>query len=407
MKMSDNMRLCRIRHIAGVVLSFAVVLCTVVCCTSISYGYIDYGDGQTQPNDRVSVQFSVGWPSGIGQAGIPETCSVLMSRITNEVHYIWEVSSEPEVPELPDPDAVEVPDGSEVVFPGTDDSEGNDLPSVFAGDYYSIAFAYGGNTGENAYNIENIEEFRTDTRVGMKEVYAQVPVMSKDKVKEKFGEDLNDFNPSLPYLYETEPLYLDVRKIVNLLPGDPKYSIDFEMRDLTMNLTIRLNVRHEDEVTVDKLIADLSGIPSQICLMNGVVTKDRTGRVVFNMERVQREGTIDVYEAKIRSLGLLSAESSSLKTGLGILRVSLTASCGEVSRVFYAGINLKKEIDNSRLMLMTSDNLGYTARLDSTTEDRLIEVGTELTVSIEQVETAGNEGIGGWFDDNDDIEVEL
>ena len=110
---------------------------------------------------------------------------------------------------------------------------------------------------------------------------------------------------------------------------------------------------------------------------------------------------------------MFPAASSVLKSGNGIFRVTMTASnrgddgSDDVeplsrTRVFYAGVNLKKEIEAAKLLSETEDHRGYRIEKDQA----IIEIGTVLKVGLNQIESVGDDSLTGWFE-NDDLDIEI
>ena len=379
------MRLCRSYHLLEIIV-VAVVLACFAACSHVNFTYDDV-DGTP---DKVDVKFSVIWPEGFASDGqLPSSVTVLMSRIVNEVHYVWDE----------DMDDADVPD-SETSAPDAADPEADGVVEdnahiVLVGDYYVTACGFLPET----YSIVGLDKFRSDNGFGMMNLKAVIPVVSRDDIAARFGK-IKDFNPAFDFIEEASPLGLSVVK-PSILPGSGTGMIDFQMKDLTMRLTLRLTVNSASGVEIGRIVADLSGVPSEIGLMNGLVTEDRTGKMCFEMEKVSSAGSEAVYEAVIRTAGLFPASSDTLRSGNGILRLTLTASSNGVTRVFYAGINLKRDIEKADLMLQSNEKNGYRVACSSAT----IEIFQTLRVSREQIENAGDDSLSGWFEDKD-IEIE-
>ena len=349
------------------VIAVSAFILSFAGCTAVDYGYIDYGEDSGVNPDEVGVSLSYSWPSSAGD-GISGV-NVLMSRIYNEVHYVW-----------------------------TDESAADvDTVAVLGGDYYAIAFGW----NNEDYKAIGIEGFRDDASMGMRTVCAGIPEMTKDEIAAEYGKDVNDFNPSLPYIRQAGSLWMGAVKF-SALSSEGQKNLNFRMEDLTMTVHLSMKVRTEDNVEVERLSGDLAGTPCRISLMSGIVPPDKSGKVLFDFSKSGQSGNVIVYEASVKVLGLLAPENSTLKTGPGILRITLIAKSGENQRVFYAGINLKNEIENAKVMLLSSDKSGYRKNLS----EAYINVGSELKIGKVQIETGGSEAVGGWFE-NQDINVDL
>lgn len=397
------MRFARSYHLLEIIV-LTVVLACLAACSHVSFTYDDV-DGTP---DKVDVKFTVTWPEGFAPDGqMPASVTVLMSRIVNEVHYVWDESPDGagagDNSGTPDPDSSQA-DASDPDAPDPDssqtDAEGGatveeNARVVLVGDYYVIACGF----VQGTYTIEGLDMFRSDNGFGMTNLKAAIPVISREDIAARYG-NLKDFNPSFDFIEEASPLGLSVVK-PSIIPGSGTSVIDFQMKDLTMLLTLRLTVSSASGVDVESIVADLSGVPCEIGLMSGLVTGDKTGKMCFEMEKVSSSGSEAVYEAVIRTAGLFPASSDTLRSGNGILRLALTASSNGVSRVFYAGINLKRDIEKADLMSQSPDKNGYRIACSSAE----LEISQTLRVSREQIENAGDDSLSGWFEDKD-IEIE-
>ena len=132
---------------------------TVVAAASLLAGAsctsVDMGGSQDQP-DRVQVSLGVNWPEGMGQDQRPEQLYLVMSRIINTVHYVWQIGPDGNIiniypPLEPDPDPGEDTD--------VDAKSGeNLLPEILNGDYYIMAF----NNVTDSYRIDSLAAFLED-----------------------------------------------------------------------------------------------------------------------------------------------------------------------------------------------------------------------------------------------------
>lgn len=365
-------------------LACCAAVSVLVACTGVDYGYIDYGDGADAPG-HTDVLFSFDW-GNLPTGEIPQACSIAMSRIVNEVHYTYVVDSQGNIMEGNEDESVE------------DDMQGRRPVSVLDGDYYAIAFG----SAENGYTVNDLDVFRDDNSSGMKNLYASLPVLTKDDVAEQLGEEPVDFNPSYKAVPAAAPLYLSVRKMT-LNSGEKASEVTFVPQDITVDLVIRVRIDVEEGVGIGGLLAELSGVPVKVPLMSGIVTGDDLGKVYFRMEQLASDGQGIVFEGRVKALGLFTSQSASLVSGPGVLRLSVHAVSGENERKFYAGINLKRVIDEARLMVRTEDGTGYRIAMG----EAVLDVDRALTIKNGQVVSGGDDAMDGWFDTKTDIEVEV
>ena len=371
---------------------------TVVAAASLLAGAsctsVDMGGSQDQP-DRVQVSLGVNWPEDMGQDQRPEQLYLVMSRIINTVHYVWQIGPDGNIiniypPLEPDPDPGEDTD--------VDAKSGeNLLPEILNGDYYIMAF----NNVTDSYRIDSLAAFLEDEAISMRDLTAVAAKMTDEEVDGAFGQDRPDFNPSFSYIKSGGPIYIDVRK-QTFFP-DAEKSITLDMRPLTQELTFRLKVSKDEEIEIASLTGEISGVPGKVELMSGKVEDDPTYRVVFNFVEAGTEGEYLMYEGTVNVLGLFYGESKNHITGRGILQISVKAKCGEYERVFHAGINMLSAIQSAGLMEMLDDASGYrTARSEAG-----LDVGAILRIDREQVVPGEDgQGIEIWLE-KETIDVEI
>lgn len=378
----------------------AISLAMLYSCTDVDYGYIDYGTG-TGTSGQTNVLFSFGLDESSEQG--PEAYYIAMSRIVNEVHYTYVVGRQGDqlVEEgLPDADDSSADNGNE---------EAGRVPvAVLDGDYYAIAFG----KDDKGYRItdyggsEIFGDFEKDNSLGMKNLYASLPVSAIEDVSQQYGFSLVDFNPSFKIVSGASPLYLSIKK-ATLNSGSNPTEIVFEPKDRTINLRFRVNLDVDETVEIKQLLAEISGVPSKVQLMSGIITEDNLGKVYFEMKPVDHAaGNVQTYEGQVRVLGLFASRYSSYMSGAGILRLYVLASAGDgesaVERRFYAGINLKNIIENGRLMLRTEDGMGYRAAKS----EAVLDVPAKLVVKKDQVVSGGGDALEEWMT-GDDIDAEV
>ena len=295
-----------------------------------------------------------------GDSEIP--CRIMMSRLVNACHYVWEV------------DTLARPVG--------------------LGEYYAVAYR-----ADDQYEISNENEFANDPSVSMQDVYAVLP-----PDKESYGR-ISDFNPYSSFISPADGLLeFDFKKVS---VADTATYVTFSPKSLTQDITFRLKVKAGQGVTVEKVSAAISGVPSKVRLLSGMLRNDAqnpTFRQFMNMTQVNGS---DMYEGSISVLGLFPPLSSQHTTGPGIFQVALQAVVAkdgkDYERVFYAAINLKSVIEKAGLMEQTEDMTGYRIRKS----EAIIEIPVVLHVSADKVIPGDGEGLEQWFENDADIEVEV
>ena len=335
-------RFCRIY----VIVVAAVLMAVVSSCSKFSYGGTD--------RDEAVVQVAI-------STDHLEPCQVLMSRLVNSRHYVWEADTMPR--------------------------------KISFGEYFAVAYR-----ASDLYDITSLQEFGADPSVSMQEVYAVLPSDT-----ESYGK-IAEFNPYSSFISGADGvLEVDFKRVSVV---DTSMVVVFSPKSLTQTITFRLKVRCGQGVSIGSLRAAVSGVPSRVRLMSGMVRNDvenTTHRQYVPMQMISS----GVYEGSVKTLGLFPPVSMSHTSGPGIFQVEVRASVEEdgmlYDRVFYAGINLKAAIERAALMEQAEDRSGYRIRVS----EAVIEVPVELEVLADTVVSGEGEGMEQWFENDADIEVEV
>lgn len=366
----------------------AVLLPLFGACNRFEYGFDESAVNMKDPNQS---ELSFVFPE---TAVVPEHVAVLMSRKVNSLNYQWTIDSQGQVVQ--------------------DDQTLAASQMIYNGEYYLIAF----NKYSDFYTITDYSEFE-DGAIRMKDLYAVVPSISSDELE--LDDDLLNLNPYSGYVAHTdEPLLHFVHR--SLLFPYSSGIVNLDLTDLTREYTVILTVEAEKSVTIKRITAIMSGVPTQVQLMSGLVSRKETSKVVFDFLRNDDLHVADGakthdgsemmssrYEGKIKSFGLFPALDAGMTTGPGILQVFLTTSVedgpDEVERTFYAGINIKKAIDDAAVMILSEDQSGYWAVPQNGLED--IRVDAVLKVLKNHIEAGEAEGTEVWFENDAEISPEL
>ena len=351
-------------------------------CNRFEYGFDESAANMKDPNQS---ELSFVFPE---TAVVPEHVAVLMSRKVNSLNYQWTIDSLGQVVQ--------------------DDQTLAASQMIYNGEYYLIAF----NKYSDFYTITDYSEFEDGT-IRMKDLYAIVPSMSSEELE--LDDDLLNLNPYSGYVAHTdEPLLHFVDR--SLLFPYSSGIVSLDLTDLTREYTLTLMVEAEKSVTIKRIAAIMSGVPTHVQLMSGLVSRKETSKVVFDFYAVdgsKAQDGLDMvscrYEGKIRSLGIFPASDAGMTTGPGILQVFLTTSVDdgpdEVERTFYAGINIKKAIEEAAVMIQSEDRSGYWAVPQNGL--KAIEVDAVLKVMKNHIEAGEAEGTEVWFENDAEISPEL
>lgn len=329
---------------------YAIVLAAVLMAVASSCSKFTYGGTD---RDEASVYAAVAMES-------KEQCHILMSRLVNSCHYMWDM---------------------------------DDMPrKVRFGEYFAIAYR-----ASDLYEITSLQEFSADPSVSMQDIYAVLPSDAEDYGKFAL------FNPYSSFVSGADGiLEVDFKRVS---VADTSMILFFAPESLTQTITFRLKVRTGAGVEVEGLRAAVSGVPSKVRLMSGLVrndTENTTRRQCVPMTEIG-----GVYEGTVSMLGLFPPVSESHTSGPGIFQVEVNASVEDggrlYDRVFYAGINLKDVIERAALMEEAEDRSGYRIRV----RQAVIEVPVVLELQADRVVSGEGEGLVQWFENDADIEVEI
>ena len=383
------------RHISSW-LSVAVVLLLAfaVSCNRFEYGYDENNPGATKPNES-PLSFSVSWGSaGVSSTSRPDQLIVLMGRKVNSLHYIWTLDS----------------NGAFIYPPveGTDDESQEteevtpEIQTIANGEYYTVAFS---NT-DSFYEISEYSEFQSNPAMSMKELYITLPELQAEDVSD--DQDLIDFNPYAGFYKSAgAPIYMDVVKSFTF-PSSQNV-INLTPKSLTRILTVQLKVSCEAGVVVDRISTVLSGVATKVQLMSGLMSPKYTGKLAFDVAPKNVVGEYTIYQGNASVLGIFPPEDRAYVTGPGILQVSVHASVTENGvvrqRVFHAGLNLKRTLEEADMMVESDDKTGYTMKQQS--ELRVLEILPELKVMKNQIMAGDTEGLDQWFENEAEIMPEV
>ena len=324
----------------------AVFAAAAVSCSKFAY--------TTSDNDQTVIYAAVPTASS-------ESCHVMMSRLVNSRHYVWEIDGDPR--------------------------------KVYSGEYYAVAYR-----ASDMYAITSLQEFRENPSVSMQEVYAVIPADTED-----YGK-LAQFNPYSSFVSGADGvLEVDFKRVSVV---DSAMVMTFFPETLTQRVTFRLKVRTGAGVEIVSLRAAISGVPSKVRLMSGMVRNDVDNSTHRQYVPMSKTGS-GVYEGSVSVLGLFPPVSASHTSGPGIFQVEVKAGVDQdgrrYERMFYAGINLKSAIEQAALMEASDDRSGFRVRVS----EALIEVPVVLDVRADSVVSGEGEGMEHWFENDADIEVEV
>ena len=449
----------------------AIVLLSVTAsCSRVSYDYVDDVDN---PNNEyvyyTPVLFEFDWDY-LTQQGIeiPNTMTVVMSRILHTVHYVYWLDQDGNIIEKPDSGETGSGDetaneegensggeNSEGEVKGTDGSEGSggndgtdgsggadgsegtgsidgsegsgdngeaedpgqepepepenpNIRKIDNGEYYIMAIAHG--SADYRYSFNGLDGFENSPQMRMTEISATIPNLTKEEITEG---NLLDFNPTCPFIHKADPLYFSVEKPeIRLYPesGLTYQTIVLRPGKKTIELTFKIALSYSDDIEIESLTGVISGVPRTIQMMSGIISledKKSTGKVA--MEMVETETGSHQFVGHVSALGLFPADDANFISGPGIFQVFVKASVmdGEkkVSRLLHAGLNIQSLIKDAHIMLQVDEDEKSGYRCAKNEAE--INIPAKLAITRDLILSTSGEGLVEWKDNEGDINLEI
>lgn len=319
-------------------------------------------------SDRTKISFRVNWGE-LEEASRPDSTFIALNNISEEIHYLFET-----------------------------DSEGNYLPdnhhdsSAFYGSYVMLAYY----CDKDNYILSGTKNFLSDNAVSVRDFKARVKDLPEGELEEfKAGSKL-DFNSAYRFIRTPGPVWAAFAK--NVVSDTRENLFHFTMTPLQQTITFSIKLTPADGVSIHSVLAELSGVPASFSLLTGEVNEEDLARVFFKMNPSDGgfEGTVAVP-------AVLPSENNRLRTGPGILRLSITAEKDGVSRILYPAVNIGDKIVELSLLetIPGTDGRRIARRQVRMELDEKLEIGSDSFSS-----TGGDDGVTDWFDSGViDVEV--
>lgn len=174
----------------------------------------------------------------------------------------------------------------------------------------------------------------------------------KKELLKKYGRNWVDFNPYSTYISSKKSPMLFQFTDVYTIDYDKTNTVNIKFKDINQKIEIRFAIDHR-EVSIDSMVAEISGIPCGINLMTGEYDFSHTYKTLVDMVPVTASGDmfngITEYAGNIDVLALAANISERQTTGSGIMQLALfTHTLDEEGKtkkkVFHVGINLYNTI---------------------------------------------------------------
>ena len=210
----------------------------------------------------------------------------------------------------------------------------------------------------------------------------------KSDLVEKYGKSWVDFNPYTTYIARSNsPVYFQYSDVFSL-DDTRKNDVTLAFEKKTQDFEIRFSI-NRDSVVVDKIIAEMAGVPRGMNLMTGKLDFSKTYKTLFEVHEAEITGDtwsgVTKYAGNISVMGLVSSNSPELNTGPGIMQLAIYTytynNKGQKrSKIFHVGINMYNTMNRYGYVLAGSD------------EKIVLEIEHELNIKKNDIYAGGNNG---------------
>lgn len=320
------------------------------------------------------------WPENIG-SNRPDSMFALVNRVINTHRIGYITDSETSV-------------GGRYYFGKVYDDATVNTSSMDAhplmsteGDYQVFAFSndavcLDGEIGEADYRISNLREFGDGTHLGTVDIRdIAISYVTRDVEDENlklYTKGLHSFNPEIKYIAtDIKPVYCALNHHEE---ATQEYTFSVNMGEesevhlypesIMQDLTISFPLYADEQVVVDSVIAEISGIPHKMMIYSGMLDIDTVCKMQFKMtwdensvedKNLELEGNVNKTFKKrnclstISVISLLANKTPNDVTGAGILRACVYVNGEKTPR--YARINMYNTIRNANLLIASFDGI--------------------------------------------------
>lgn len=237
--------------------------------------------------------------------------------------------------------------------------------SMDLGKYIIVSYAY----PEGAYKTPTLSEYSVNASFSLRDVKFEVPTYPAREVNNILGrtgkEALSDMTPDIECLYPAQTLLLGGEPASRTgeyrLPErlqhtpDSKYIFTDRFSTASGTVGVRVNITGAEGVSIDEVVACLTGVPSSVNLLTAQTRRGESGKIWA----VMKDGHDGWYSLSEDVLGLIPPINPTFTTGDGVLFLYIAASTEGVSRTFIVSHNMFKEIAANPMLAQVDANLTY------------------------------------------------
>ena len=339
---------------------YCAIFCglAMVSCIGVDFAYTD---NEPEGFGTSKINIVMNWQPDIQETSIPEDMTVLMSRNSREIHYMWKV-------------------GNDGMLPGDIPVE----PVVRYGEYHAAAF----NVPEDILTIEGLDKFSGTASYPMSSVTASLPIISASELKNNFGVTPDELGYEYSVVGQAARLWHAYSEI-SVDKNEYTPLLEFAPADLSVDFIFNLQFRVSGGVGISSVIAALTGVPSSVCLMDGTVSQNSLHKVAFRMDETENTGNSIKFTGSARTLGVSYDDYGSFLAGPGIVWIAVDVYSGTTKKRLYTGINIMNRLKAAGIM--TSAGNGYKVAKNSAN----IDLGT-FSINADKL-ASGDDAIVEWI----------
>lgn len=339
---------------------YCAIFCglAMVSCIGVDFAYTD---NAPEGFGTSKINIGLNWQTDVPETSIPEDMTVVMARNSREIHYMWKV-------------------GNDGMLPGDISVE----PVVRFGEYRAAAF----NVPEDVFTIDGLDKFSGTVSYPMSSITADLPAISASELKKNFGVTSDEFGNEYSVVGQAARLWHAYSEIsVNKNEYTP--CLEFAPADLSVEFTFNLQFRVSGGVDISSVIAALTGVPSSVCLMDGIISQTTLHKVVFRMNETANTGNTVRFTGSAKTLGVSYDDYGSFLAGPGIVWIVVDVDSGTAKKRLYTGINIMNRLKAAGIM--TSVENGYKVANNSAS----IDLGT-FSINADKL-ASGDNAIEEWI----------
>ena len=250
---------------------------------------------------------------------------------------------------------------------------------------------------DSPYIIENIDAFKEDKAVSMRSVCARVPRWPIGDINYVFP----DFEQSLVGYCDTvisaPRLFCgNLRSDVPSLSDTTKaFSIHFSPEMLSREVSFRINIEAGEGVVVNRVIANIVGIPMRVELISGLLDGNRAnlGQTLFELKKDPAEP--GWWSGTVKILGIVAPTSAEAQSGAGIFHVYVDE--GITHRKIRRVVNLARYLQKTPIMRPTDVEDWY----HGSYSPLMYRIETPLVLEKSGAVSTGDGPVSEWMEPDD------